>query len=159
MNLNKAMIIGNVTRDPEVRTTPSGQSVANFGVATNLVWTDQSGQKQEKAEFHNVVAWRRLAEIAGQYLKKGGRVYVEGRLQTRTWDDQNGVKRNRTEIIAENLIMLDRPGQSNANTGRGSNEAAQVAPKDNYEQPASMRSEPAPTSAPEDEINVEDIPF
>lgn len=157
MNLNKAMIIGNLTRDPEVRTTPSGQTVANFGVATNLVWTDQSGQKQEKAEFHNIVAWRRLAEIAGQYLKKGGRIFVEGRLQTRTWDDQNGVKRNRTEIIAENLIMLDRPGNNatannNATASRSSSETVQPAPIDNY-------SQAAPTPAVEEEINVEDIPF
>ena len=104
------MIIGNMTRDPEVKTTPSGQTVANFSVATNLVWTDQSGQKQEKAEFHNIVAWRKLADICGQYLKKGGKVYVEGRLQTRSWDDQTGNKKYRTEIIADNVIMLDRAG-------------------------------------------------
>lgn len=79
MNLNKAMIIGNVVRDPEMRTTPNGQNVTSFSVATNLVWTDQSGQKQEKVEFHNVVAWRKLAEIVGQYLKKGSKVYIEGR--------------------------------------------------------------------------------
>ena len=163
MNLNKAMIIGNLTRDPEVRTTPSGQTVANFGVATNLVWTDQSGQKQEKAEFHNIVAWRRLAEIAGQYLKKGGRIFVEGRLQTRAWDDQNGVKRNRTEIIAENLIMLDRPGgnaaANNNAPSRTSNETVQPAPADNYSQPASLRGEASPVPTVEEEINVEDIPF
>ncbi len=153
MNLNRAMIIGNVTRDPEVRTTPGGQTVANFGVATNFVWTDQSGHKQEKAEFHNVVAWRKLADICGQYLKKGSKVYVEGRLQTRTWDDQNGVKRYRTEIIAENMIMLDRPGATLA-TNKGTGE--QPAPTDNYAQPEPITSRPTPV---EEEINVEDIPF
>ncbi|PIR93286.1 single-stranded DNA-binding protein [Candidatus Falkowbacteria bacterium CG10_big_fil_rev_8_21_14_0_10_43_10] len=110
MNLNKAMIIGNLTRDPEVRTTPAGQTVASFAVATNMVWTDSSGQKQEKVEFHNIVAWRKLADICGAYLKKGRQVYIEGRLQTRDWVGQDGVKRYRTEIIAENMIMLGSAG-------------------------------------------------
>ena len=117
MDLNKAMIIGRLTADPEVRTTPTGQTVAKFSVATNLVWTDQSGQKQEKVEFHNVIAWRRLADIIGQYLKKGAKVYIEGRLQTTSWTgQQDNVKRYRTEIVAENMIMLDRAG---ANPGGG----------------------------------------
>ena len=107
MNLNKAMIIGNLTRDPESRTTPSGQAVCNFGVATNLIWTDANGDKQERAEFHNVVAWRKLAEICSQYLKKGSKVYIEGRLQTRDWEGQDGVKRYTTEIIASEMQMLD----------------------------------------------------
>jgi len=110
MNLNKVMIIGNLTRDPEVRNTPNGTNVASFSVATNFVWKDQNGQKQEKAEFHNIVAWRKLADICSQYLRKGSKVYLEGRLQTRDWDGQDGVKRYRTEIIAENMIMLDRAG-------------------------------------------------
>ena len=107
MNLNRAMLIGNLTRDPEVRTTPSGQNVASFGVATNRSWTDQSGQKQEKAEFHNIVAWGKLADICGQYLTKGKKIYVEGRLQSREWEGQDGIKRNRTEIVLENMIMLE----------------------------------------------------
>ena len=86
MNLNKAMIIGNLTRDPEVRNTPTGLNVATFSVATNQVWKDQSGQKQEKAEFHNVVVWRRLAEICGQYLRKGSKIYIEGRTQGHQWE-------------------------------------------------------------------------
>ncbi|MBU1131258.1 single-stranded DNA-binding protein [Patescibacteria group bacterium] len=152
MDLNKATIIGNLTRDPEVRTTPSGINVANFGVATNLVWNDQNGQRQEKAEFHNVVAWRKLADICGQYLKKGGKVYIEGRLQTRSWDDQNGVKRYRTEIIADNMIMLDRAGQT-----PGGN-YSQPQPPQNNSQPEPTETEAA--SAPEEkEINVDDIPF
>lgn len=142
MNLNKAMIIGNLTRDPEVRTTPTGTSVATFSVATNMVWTDQSGQKQEKTEFHTVVAWRRLAEICGQYLRKGSKVFIEGRLQTRDWEGQDGVKRYRTEIVAENMHMLDR---------RSSNEPSAPAP--------SAPVGPEPAGNAEEEIRVEDIPF
>lgn len=137
------MLIGNLTRDPEVRTTPSGQTVTTFGVATNLVWTDANGQKQKRAEYHNIVAWRKLAEICGQYLKKGNKVYIEGRLQTRDWEDKEGNKRNRTEIIAENMIMLDTKG---SNSGEG----AQPSSSDSYSQPATKD---------EDEIKVEDIPF
>ncbi|MBI2607376.1 MAG: single-stranded DNA-binding protein [Candidatus Doudnabacteria bacterium] len=114
MDLNKAQIIGRLTRDPEVRTTPNGASVASFGVATNFTWTNQQGQKQEQVEFHNVVAWRKLAEIIGQYLKKGAKVYIEGRLQTRTWEGNDGQKRNRTEIVADNMIMLDSKGSGGA---------------------------------------------
>src|SRR3989338_8406377 len=135
MDLNKAMIIGNITRDPEVRTTPAGQTVANFSVATNLVWTDQSGQKQEKVEFHNIVAWRKLAEICGQYLRKGSKVYIEGRLETKSWDDKSGNKKYRTEIVADNMIMLDRKGDA---PDRSTNEP----PISSYEQPA---GNPKPT--------------
>jgi single-strand DNA-binding protein len=153
MNLNKAMIIGNVVRDPEMRNTKDGQKVTSFSVATNLVWKDQSGQKQEKVEFHNVVAWRRLAEISSQYLKKGSKVYIEGRLQTRSWDDPNGIKRYRTEIIAENMIMLDRAG--NSNTGSSDFSGAQPAPKSDYSQPEAKTT----AAESEEEISVEDIPF
>lgn len=161
MNLNKAMIIGNLTRDPEIRTTPSGQTVASFAVATNLIWTDQSGQKQEKVEFHNVVSWRRLAEICGQYLHKGSKVYIEGRLQTRDWVGQDGVKRYRTEIVAGNMIMLDRAGAQAS--------APAEQPPVSEEQP-SVSSEPVinveesekegeDTNPAEEEIKVENIPF
>lgn len=112
MDLNKAMIIGRLTKDPELRTIPSGVSVANFSLATNFVYTNDAGVKVEKVEFHNIVMWRRLAEIAAQYLKKGAKVYIEGRLQTQSWDDPNGFKRYKTEIVAENLIMLDRAPQA-----------------------------------------------
>ncbi len=109
--LNKVMIIGNLGRDPEVRTTPSGQPVANFTVATNRKWKDRDGQMQEKVEWHQVVAWGRQAEIAGQYLTKGRQVYVEGRLETRSWEDKtHGDKRYRTEIICDNFQMLGRRG-------------------------------------------------
>lgn len=141
MNLNKALIIGNLTRDPETRTTTGGQSVASFSVATSRRWKDKtSGEPKEQTEFHNVVAWGRLSEIVTQYLKKASKVFVEGRIQTRSWEDQSGQKKYRTEIIAENIIMLDRAGQGNAAAA-----------------PAPSASAPA---VPDDEvINVEDIPF
>lgn len=155
MNLNKAMVIGNVVRDPEMRTTADGQNVTSFSIATNLVWKDQSGNKKEKVEFHNIVAWRRLAEITAQYLKKGSKVYLEGRLQTRSWDDPNGIKRYRTEIIAENMIMLDR-----ASDVPVSQEGAQPAPADDFSQdkPTEASQQPKKDSG-EEEISIEDIPF
>lgn len=143
MNLNKAMIIGNLTQDPESKTTPSGQTVATFSVATNLVWTDQNGQKQQRAEYHNIVAWRKLAEICAEYLKKGSKVFIEGRLQTRNWEGQDGVKRYRTEIVADNMIMLDSKGS-------GSSSASQYS--------GGEFTQPEPPKA-EDEIQVENIPF
>lgn len=148
MNLNRAMIIGNLTRDPETRNTPSGQTVCNFGVATNSTWKDASGQKQERAEFHNIVAWGKLAEICQQYLGKGRKVYVEGRLQTREWDGQDGQKRNRTEIVAENMIMLDRSPQ-----GGGAAAGASWSPG------AAPAANAAPSAPKDGEIKVEDIPF
>lgn len=149
MDLNKVMLIGNVVRDPEIRTTPGGQTVASFSIATNRVWKDKEGQQQKKAEFHNIVAWRRLAEIVGQYIKKGSKIYLEGRLETRSWDDQNAIKRYRTEVIADNLIMLDKAGASG-----GTTYAAPAAPR--------MQAEPSteqPAPPAEEEINIEDIPF
>ncbi len=159
MNLNKAMIIGNLTRDPEVRTTPTGQTVATFGVATNFIWTDQQGQKQEKVEFHNVVAWRRLAEICGQYLRKGSKVYIEGRLQTRDWVGQDNVKRYRTEIVADNMIMLDRAGGAApmSNEQPPVPEEGAVAssePVIDVDEPVGGESNPT-----EEDIKVENIPF
>jgi len=155
MNLNKAMIIGNLTRDPEVRTTPAGASVVSFGVATNFVWTDANGQKQEKAEFHNVVAWRKLADIIGQYLKKGSKVYIEGRLQTRDWTGQDGVKRYRTEIIAENMIMLDSKG-SGAGFERSESKSSDLP---TIEEPAPVPAPKIESESDSDEIKLEDIPF
>lgn len=143
MDLNKVMIIGNVVRDPEIRTTPSGQTVASLSVATNLVWKDKEGKRQSKPEYHNVVAWRKLGETIGQYVHKGSKVYVEGRLSTRSWDDQNAIKRYRTEIIADNLIMLDRAG------------ARVSAPKTDLQE----ASPPQAKSSDEEEISIEDIPF
>lgn len=167
MNLNKAMIIGNLTRDPEMRNTPQGTAVASFSVATNMVWTDGAGQKQKKVEFHNVVAWKRLAEVCGQYLRKGSKVYIEGRLQTRDWQGQDGVKRYRTEIVAENMIMLDRKesgGESSPFAGSPSSAKASPfaeATGDKSEGESDDATGPAsgPEEVIEEEIKVEDIPF
>ncbi|NOZ56174.1 MAG: single-stranded DNA-binding protein [Calditrichaeota bacterium] len=112
--LNKVMIIGRLGQDPELRYAPNGSAVVNFTVATNMVWRDQDGNQQERTDWHRVVAWRRLAETAGEYLKKGSRVYVEGRLQTRTYDDQNGVRRWITEIVAETIQFLDTRAEAAA---------------------------------------------
>ncbi len=101
------MLIGNLGKDPELRYTNSGVAVASFTLATNESWKDQDGNLQERTEWHNIVAWRKLAEICGEWLKKGRRVFVEGKLQTRTWEDKNGVQRRTTEIIADDMIMLD----------------------------------------------------
>lgn len=153
MDLNKVMLIGRLTRDPELRTTPGGAQVCTLGLATNYVYTNpQSGQKVEQVEYHNVVLWRKLAEIAGQYLKKGRRLYVEGRLQTRSWDGQDGQKKYRTEIVADNMIMLDG-GQSSGFSPAPQN------PKSNDTIAQIPPAEELPTIQQEENINVEDIPF
>ena len=144
------MIIGNLTRDPELRNTASGQSVVSFSVATNLVWTDQSGQQQKKTEFHNIIAWRKLAEICAKYLHKGSKVYIEGRLQTTDWTGQDGVKRYRTEIVTDNMIMLD--GKS----GTGENMSNTSRPNQTANDPIiEIPEEPLD----DEEIRVENIPF
>ncbi|MFH0840677.1 MAG: single-stranded DNA-binding protein [bacterium] len=152
MDLNKAMIIGRLTRDPEVRQTGTGQAVASFGMATNMSWTDKNGQKQDKVEFHNIVAWRGLAEVCGRYLKKGSKIYVEGRIQTRDWQAQDGSKRYTTEITAENMIMLDTRGGGDSgasNFQQSANNQAET-PTISYDEPDGQG---------EDEIKVENIPF
>lgn len=160
MDLNKAMIIGRLTRDPELKTTPSGASVCQLGLATNFVYTNQqSGQKVENVEYHNVVLWRKLGEIAAQYLKKGQRVYIEGRLQTRSWDGQDGKKNYRTEIIADNMIMLDG-GRGDGATGGGyaaSGAGAGAVANSPMSQPEPV--EELPTIQQGEDINVDDIPF
>lgn len=104
---NMVIIIGNLTRDPELRYTPQGHAVVSFGVATNREWTTAEGEKKEDTQFHEVVAWNRLAEICKEFLVKGRKVYVKGRLQTRTWDDENKVRHYRTEIVSDDMIILD----------------------------------------------------
>lgn len=153
-SLNRATLIGNLTRDPELKQIPSGQSVCSFSIATNRQWTGADGQKQEASEFHNIVVWGKLAEICAQFLVKGRKVYIEGRLQTRDWDGQDGVKRYRTEIVAENMIILDRaPGASSS--------SATAFPSANrgFVPPQAPVSQDEPSANPDDEIRVEDIPF
>ncbi len=146
-SLNKATLIGNLTRDPELRKTANGQSVASFSIATNRAFTTQTGEKKEQADYHNIVAWGRLAEICAQYLTKGKKIYVDGRIQSREWEGQDGQKRYRTEIVAENLIMLDRPS-AGAGGMSGGKSFSNDQPMDD-----------APVPPAEDEIKLEDIPF
>lgn len=151
MFLNKAIIIGNLTRDPELKALPSGIQVASLSVATNRVWKDKNGAKQESADFHNVVVFGRQAEIAAQYLKKGQNVMVEGRIQTRSWDAQDGSKRYRTEIVADRVQFGPKAGGGQqAGAPRQSQTAGKVA-----EEPKDIPS----VEYPQEEINPDDIPF
>lgn len=111
-SLNKVMLIGNLTRDPEMRYTPQGTAVCNFGVATNRTWVTENGEKKEEADFHNVVAWNKLAEICAQLLKKGRKVYVEGRLSTKSWQAQDGSQKQRTEVVISDMVILDKKEES-----------------------------------------------
>ncbi|PIR38798.1 MAG: single-stranded DNA-binding protein [Candidatus Zambryskibacteria bacterium CG10_big_fil_rev_8_21_14_0_10_42_12] len=151
MYINKALIYGNLTRDPEIKSLPSGSKVANFSVATNRVWKDKDGRKQESTEYHNIVTFARQAELVGQYLRKGSGVYIEGRLQTRSWDGQDGNKRYRTEIVADTIQFGPRGGSSDGGPSQdtGGTNSAQ-APDDNT---------PDAIEYPEEDINPEDIPF
>ncbi len=150
MYLNKAFIIGNLTRDPEMRALPSGIKVTTFSVATNRVWKDQSGAKKEQADYHNIVMFGRQAEVAAQYLKKGSSVLIEGRIQTRSWDDKDGSKKYRTEIVADRMQFGPRMegSGSRAPSGMGDSKApkADIGELDTIEYP-------------EEESNPEDIPF
>ena len=155
MNLNRAIILGRLTRDPEVRTTPTNQTACSFGIATNRVYTDAQNQKQERVEYHNIVAWARLGEICGKYLTKGQLVLIEGRIETRSWDTPEGEKRNKTEIVAENMQMGPRVGG-----GGPAGPSAPRAPDNSV--PTISVDEPvaAPKATPStNEINIEEIPF
>ena len=144
MNLNKASLIGRLVIDPELRNTPSGQQVCSFRLATNRIWTDKTGQKQEKAEYHNIVLWRKLAEIASQYLTKGSLVLIEGRLQTRSWQDTSGNKRYRTEIVAERMQL-------------GPRAAGKSVPATKPEE--TPPQEEIPIIEENEDIDVKDLPF
>jgi single-strand DNA-binding protein len=131
-SLNRVQLIGNLTRDPELRYTPNGTAVCSFGLATNRSWKTDAGEKHDEAEFHNIVAWNKLAELCSQFLVKGRKVYVEGRLATRTWTGQDGAQRNRTEIVISDMILLD--------SNRGASGVA-----------ATSAAEPAESVEPEEE--------
>ncbi len=160
MDLNRVQLIGNVTRDPEARTTPTGQNVCTFSIATNAQWTDAQGQKQTRAEYHNIVAWGKLADICSQYLARGRRVFLEGRLQTREFTNQEGQKKSRTEITAENMIILDR-APAGAPTGGSARPAASMEPSivPIGQNDAADDGLDKGLGAPEQEIRIEDIPF
>ncbi|MEK7227346.1 MAG: single-stranded DNA-binding protein [Patescibacteria group bacterium] len=148
MYLNKAILIGNLTRDPELRSLPSGVQVATLGVATNRVWKDKNGQKKEDTQFHNVVVFGRQAETTAQYLRKGASVLVEGRMQTRSWDASDGTKKYRTEVVADRIQFGPRSSGAGTapTTGGAVKQDDQPTPPDTIEYP-------------EENINVDDIPF
>src|SRR3982750_1823735 len=149
-SFNQAIVMGNLTRDPELRSTPGGQQVASFAVATNRTWMDGSGERKEAVEFHEIVAWGKLGELAAQYLAKGRKVMVVGRLQTQSWE-KDGVKRQRTEIVASDINFLDRPGE---NTGGGDFSASASKPAT-----ASKSEDVVIEDLGDDAVNLDDIPF
>lgn len=156
-SLNRSQIIGNVTREPEVRVAGT-QKVATFSVATNFSWMDKAtGQRKEKAEFHNVVAWGKLAEIAQNYIRKGGKIFVEGRMQTRDWEGEDGVKRYRTELVAENMILLDRKGEA---TGQYADRSEGDEMGSAFQPARPQRSVKKPSEdVKEEEVAIDDLPF
>ena len=166
-SLNRATIIGNATRDPEMRYTPNGQAVCSFGVATNRRWSDRNtGEAQEETEFHNIVAWGKLAENISQMVKKGAPVYVEGRLQTHQWEGQDGAKRQRTEIIASNIIVLGRRGEGapkEATPGEGPieeiAEGEEKKSRPSGDQPKAGKKKDEEEKKVEEEIDIDEIPF
>lgn len=165
-SLNKVMLIGNLTRDPNMRYTPTGSAVCSFSIATNRSWTpSDGGEKQEKADYHNIVAWSKLAEVCGQLLHKGDKVYVEGRLQTREWQNKEGQDQRTTEVVIDNMILLNsRSGAGSTGEDFGSSDepVASSSPAAKAKRPAKAKSEAAPSdnvSAVEDVSDEIDIPF
>ena len=164
-SLNRVQLIGNLTRDPELRYTPNGNAVCTFGLATNRTWTTDSGEKREEVDFHRIVAWNKLAELCSQFLTKGRKVYVEGRLSTRNWTGQDGAQKSTTEVVIDDMILLDNQRQgagTNEETSTASNAAgASSGPK----RPAPKKREEASEDAPhpgsqqEEEVAPDDIPF
>ncbi len=158
-SLNRVQLIGNLTRDPELRYTPGGAAVCSFGLATNRSWTTDQGEKEE-TEFHNILAWNKLAEMCSQYLAKGRRVYVEGRLATRSFTGQLGQQKTRTEVVIEEMIMLDSKG-AGAASGEEKGKGREAEPRQDAAEPqAAPKGKPEPTAgeAAED-VSPEEIPF
>jgi len=149
-SLNRVQLIGNLTRDPELRYTPNGTAVCSFGIATNRNWTTESGEKKDEAEFHNIVSWNKLAELCSQFLTKGGKVFVEGRLATRTWQGQDGAQRTKTEIVISDMILLDGKKPTGA---EDTEEKVEEKPKEEKEGKEETSQEPS------DEVAPDDIPF
>ena len=151
MYINKALIYGNLTRDPQLRSLPSGIQVAEIGVATNRVWKNKDGVKQESADFHNCVAFGRPAELINQYLRKGQSIFVEGRIQTRSWDAQDGTKKYRTEIVVENFQFGPKGGGATSVSPSSAEEKDSVNKTEVPQEPS--------IDYPEEQVNAEDIPF
>lgn len=162
MNVNKVILVGRLTRDPEIRNTSGGQSVATLSLATNRFWKDKSGQRQDKTEFHNVILWGRLAEIAGQYLTKGQEAYIEGRMETRKYTAKDGTEKRVTEVIAENMQLGSRAQGSSSAPG-SYNKPATAAQRPAASSPkAAEAEEEIPTinlDEEQEEIRLEDVPF
>ncbi len=150
--VNKVILVGNLGRDPEVRYTKSGQAVASFSLATSERWTGKDGNKEEKTEWHRIVAWGKLGEICGEYLSKGKLVYIEGRLQTREWDDKDGNKKQTTEIVASNMTMLGQAGGGGSGYEGGSSSGGS---RSSSNSPSSQGS----SSGGHDDFEDDDIPF
>ncbi len=172
-SLNRVQLIGNLTRDPELRYTPQGTAVCSFGIATNRSWTTDSGEKRDEADFHRIVAWNKLAELCSQFLTKGKKVFVEGRLQTRNWNAQDGTQRTTTEVVISDMILLDPSGrrteEASENSQADSNE--QIDKENQESGQKSIQKKPAiakkivkevgqkQADQPDDEIAPDDIPF
>lgn len=164
-SLNRAQLIGNLTRDPELRYTPNGSAVCTFGIATNRTWTTDSGEKKEEADFHNIVAWNKLAELCSQFLSKGRKVFVEGRLSTRSWTAQDGQQKTRTEIIIDDMIILDSKGAGGVSASQAGSSYQQTsygASDDTQSMGAQGQGSQKPASGrghDEEEVSPDDIPF
>ncbi|MDQ1283887.1 MAG: single-strand DNA-binding protein [Patescibacteria group bacterium] len=160
MNVNKVLLVGRLTRDPEVRNTSSGQTVASISLATGYTWKDKNGQKQERTEFHNLVLWGRLGEIAGQYLIKGQEAYFEGRLQTQKYTDKTGADRYKTEIVVENMQLGAKPRSAYDSGGAGGYNKPAPQPQSPSSQPeAPAEALPTINLDEEEEVKIEDVPF
>lgn len=158
-SLNRVQLIGNLTRDPELRYTPSGAAVVSFSIATNRSWTTDTGEKKDQVEFHRIVAWNKLAEICSQFLTKGKKVFVEGRLATRSWTGQDGAQKQTTEIIISDMILLDSRRTDSEQQGSES-EVAKEKPEKTKAKKAAEEEVKEETEAPADEeIAADDIPF
>lgn len=174
-SLNKVQLIGNLTRDPELRYTPQGSAVCTFGLATNRYWVTESGEKREEAEFHRIVAWNKLAELCSQLLFKGRRVYIEGRLQTRNWTAQDGTQRQTTEIVISDMLILDSKRAPGLEMGEVSEEpeVAKEEPSEEAAKEKPAETQPTGTKKPKakkkkkdeeektdkEELDTEEIPF
>jgi len=157
-DFNQAVILGNLTRDPDLRYTPNGQPVASFGVATNRAWTDSEGDKKEQVEYHDVVVWGKLAEICSQYLSKGRKVLAVGRLQTRSWEAQDGSKRSKTEIVATDISFVDKAGVVPKET-EGEQEKEEAEQKETKKTDNKKEKKEEVKEEKKEEIDLDDIPF
>ncbi len=163
-SLNKVQLIGNLTRDPELRYTPTGAAVCTIGLATNRYWTTDAGEKKEETEFHRVVAWNKLAELCSQLLTKGRKIFVEGRLRTNTWQGKDGAQRSTTEVVIEDMIILDsrRPGETPPSSEEAASAPSEEAPAEAGEGGTSATTIAQPEvkkGAPSEDVNPDDIPF